>query len=190
MNNSILDRLPQNIISQIVTRNNKKLYIVDYTSTKSNQAGIQFVSELPSDIESFIINNSKSLDITFCVFKNGEMKSDNGKSLPHCEGILMPNIQTDTTWVVLLELKYFKKLKQGSNSRQNAKKQLIATANYLRNHNIIEKKRDVHLIYSSPKFPFSNFEITQSESIDYKKNNLIMCRTNCIEVISDENLTI
>jgi len=191
MKNKVLAKFPG---QDFPSYNTAKIYIMDYTNQTENKRGIEWCDTVPSDIESFVVNNSSSLDITFCAFKENTIKLE-GKETSHCEGILFPTVNSDKTWITFLELKYPKKRNNLGSNLKDAKDQLLFTLDLFRKQGIIEKKRLVHLIFSAPKYtnqtPFENWSMSPSELKELRKTKYAIMRgVNSLEVVSNEKLIV
>lgn len=172
---------------------------MDYTEQTNGVRGIEWSDSAPSDIESFVINNSPLLDITFCAFKENTIKLQ-GEVIEktHSEGTLFPTTNSNKTWIVFLELKYPKKKNLGTNLKK-AREQLLSTLDLFREQEIIEEKRLVYLIFSAPKYnqeskygtPFESWSMQPQDLKDIrKKKYAIMRGVNAFEVVSNEKLKI
>jgi hypothetical protein len=172
-----------------------KIYIMDYTNQTQNQRSIECSTTTPNDIDAFIIHNNMKSEITFCAFSDNNIKLDGEiKERRHCEGVLFPTINNDSTWLVFLELKYPKKKNLGENLK-SAREQLLFTLNLFREQGIIEHKRLVYLIFSAPKYnektPFESFCMKPEDLKILRRTSYAIIRgVNEITVINDLNLEV
>ncbi|MDR1974488.1 MAG: hypothetical protein LBQ31_07420 [Bacteroidales bacterium] len=173
--------------------NTDKIYIMDYTRQTDGDRGIEMSNIPPTDMDAFIIENNPQLEIAFCVFKDGTIKlSGETREKSHCEGILFPANNSDTTWITFLELKYPKKKNLGRELKK-AREQLLSTLDLFREQKIIEEKRLVYLIFSAPKYtnstPFENWSISPHKLKEIRKTKYAIMRgINNIKVISSKTL--
>jgi hypothetical protein len=178
-----------------------EFYIMDYTNQTLKARGIECSNTAPTDIDAFIVNNLSLplLDITFCVFKENSRIIGTTDNVPHCEGILFPTNDTDTTWITFLELKYPKKNNLAPELKE-AREQLLLTLDLFREQGIIAEKRLVYLIFSAPKYnskqgkykpPFESWSISSEELKKIRKTKYAIMRgVNNIQVISVENIKV
>ena len=196
MKSDILEKFPG---QDFTSYSAEKIYVMDYTKQTNGAKGIEWSDSKPLDIDSFVVNNSPLLDITFCAFKENTIKlRGEVKERSHSEGVLFPTINSGKTWIAFLELKYSNR-KQLSDSLKKAREQLLAILDLFRKQGIIEKKRLVHLIFSAPKYnkegkygtPFESWSMEPQELKDIrKKKYAIMRGVNEFEVVSSEKLKI
>jgi len=176
--------------------NASEIYIMDYTDQTGGDRGVECRDDkAPDDIDAFIINNHSLLDISFCAFidKKFKLKESAEKELSHCEGILFPTVNDNTTWIAFIELKYPKKRENLGSNLKEARQQLLSTLKVFREQEIIEAERLVYLIFSAPKYtfktPFENWCMEPGDlRVIRKTKYAIMLGVNSINIISNEKI--
>lgn len=174
------------------------IYISDYTDQTKNdpvKKGVEITSTKPTDIESFLVKNNKSIPFSSIKFDNKSfIDKTTGKTLSQCECICFSAAEYNKgPWVLLLELKYCStNSKYQKVSMEDAKNQLTDTYNYYKQKGMINNKQQCYLVVSFPLFqpPFPNFMNTQSEVRDMKLKKVIFRGVNELKIKSEFKLEI
>lgn len=174
------------------------IYISDYTNQTKNELekkGVEIASIKPTDIESFLVKDSKSVSFSSIKFNNKSFIDETtGNTLSQCECICFSNAEYEKgPWILLLELKYC-----SSNSKYQeanmevAKKQLTDTYNYYKQNGMINSKQQCYLVVSFPFFqpPFPNFINTQLDVKKMKLKKVIFRGVNELKIKSEFKLEI
>ena len=163
------------------------VYIADRTiANKGIQEIITSSDQIP---EAFLLGNSTSLDILVNVHNKNSF-TEGEDSLSQCECAAYQNAATETSWFLLLELKYcHDENKTRSSNLPKAKKQLLATHGYYKEKGIISKKNTSYLIAGFPKItvPFRNKILTPKVVSELKRDENIVIRiANSCQIV-DKN---
>lgn len=168
------------------------IYVADYTEQTQHKRGVEIFDTKPSDIDSFFINNPKSIEIGAVIFDNNSFTYSNGYAKSQCEACLFSNQSNDEGWILFTELKYSIESKNNRNNFKKAIRQLYKTRYYYLEKGIFDKKKNrCYLVVSLPKQgePFSNFVLTPERISDLKiKHNIILKATNSVKILDNKML--
>ena len=186
----ISSSFPNHILKYRFSSDN--IFIADYTEqTKLDlvKRGIEvFTSTAPTDINSFSIINTTSLEIGFIDFDNSSFVCANGNAKSQCECVLFPSVSNVHSWILFCELKYSSNPIKNQRNLVKAIKQLYKTRYYYYQNNVIKQSNISYLIGSLPlqSEPFTNFYITPNFLVDLKrKRNIVLRFKNNVEIRDD-----
>ena len=142
----------------VITDHDSGIYIADYTEQTKNdpvKRGVEITSIKPANINSFLVENSKSIPFSSIKFDNKSFVDDTtGETLSQCECVGFSSAEySKGPWVLFLELKYCNphSIYQKENM-DHAKEQLTDTYKYYKQKGIINNKQQCYLVVSFPCF--------------------------------------
>ena len=157
MKNKILTAFP--VHAKYEEKSTEEIYVVDYTERTKNTEqprSVEIHSVKPDDIDGLYLDNSNILSVSSIVFGEQCVVCNEGRELKHCECVLFPKENDNTTWVLFVEIKDCK-FKNISTYFQETKNQILNTVNEFRNRGIISASKRVSGIISFPRVNKLNF---------------------------------
>ena len=164
----------------------KDLYVADYTNQTNHARGIEIFEENPpSDIEYLKIKNLLNIEIGYIDFDNSSFTFGNNIARSQCECVMIPNVSTETSWILFCELKYSRNNINNQNNIKKAIKQLYRTRYYYYQKSVFENTNTSYLVVSLPKQrpPFLGFSLPPNFLTKLKsKRNTVLKFDNKIEI--------
>jgi len=119
-------------------KDQKEFYVVDFTERTKSAKSVE-VLETP-DIDPLTINNPDKLSITTSIFKPQSLVRENNKEIKQCECIMYPTQNTESTWIIFVEIK---DCKPGNAAVyfNEVKKKFEVNVSFFREKGIIPKKK-------------------------------------------------
>ncbi len=162
------------------------LHLADYTEQTKSAAvkkGIEFFSpNPPSDITFFSLKNESLLSIGYIDFDNASFVNLDGTPKSQCECTIIPDSSDDSSFIILIELKYSTLIKNNPANLSKAIQQLTDTHSYYFNEGIITISNPSYLFASIPpqSIPFAGFALTPAYLLNLKitKNILLSLRND------------
>lgn len=174
------------------------IYISDYTEQTRNESEkkeVEITSIKPTDIESFLVKNNKSIPFSSIKFDDKSFVDETtGNTLSRCECICFSEVEYNKgPWILLLELKYCSTYsKYQKENMEVAKNQLTNTYNYYKQKGMINNKQQWYLVVSFPLLqpPFLNFTNTQLEVKNMKLKKVIFRGVNELKIKNEFKLEV
>lgn len=181
----------------ITTRSVANIYVADFSERTNHLRGVEvsnFHPDCPIDaskkMDCMIIHNAMLIDVDFNIFDDSQFKNADGRDMTHCECCIYPTINHDKSWVIMLEIKDCKP-KNISKYKDVARGQIISTAKYFRDKNIITS----HKVYGVLSFPRSKVSFDSTifgMPPDYKRlkkeYNIAFLASNVVEIVDDTRI--
>ena len=174
-----------------ITDHDSSIYIADCTEqTKDDlvKIGIEITPVKPADINSFLVENNKSIPFSSIKFDNKSFVDDTtGKTLSQCECVGFSSAEySKEPWVLFLKLKYCTPYSRyQKENMDHAKEQLTDTYKYYKRKGIINNKQQCYLVVSFP-----NFVNTQADVRDMKLKKVIFRGVNELKIKNEFKLEV
>ncbi|MDR2272709.1 MAG: hypothetical protein LBF27_17505 [Sphingobacterium sp.] len=172
------------------------LHLADYTEqtkTAPVKKGIEFFSpNPPSDITFFSLKNENQLSIGYIDFDNSSFVNSDGSPKSQCECTIIPNISDESSFVILVELKYSTLIRNNSANLSKAIQQLTDTHSYYFNEGIIKFSNPSYLFASIPpqSIPFRGFTLTPAYLLNLKiSKNIILSLRNDAKIENHKSVS-
>ena len=166
------------------TTEKEEFYVVDYTEKTDSARSVEVLETLSTDIDPLVVLNPAPFDITTTIFKP-QCFMDGDKEFKQCECVMYLTTNTDTSWVVFIEIKDCKP-KNASDYHKEIKEKFIVNIDLFREKGIIPQDKVVYAIASFPRKEKTNFHnhfIKATEWKQFREKHKIMIKgTNKITV--------
>ena len=163
-----------------------QIHVIDLTQRTNSVQSVEIYPAKPPDIDTLLIENPNSLDISATFFKPQCFKDEHGKEPENCEGVFYLTNSTDKTWVLFFEIKD-SKAKNISDYFEKAKKQIIKVVEIFRDKQIISHDKKVFANISFPRRNKTDFynQLIKDPKYFIDEYKIILYGTNKLTIKSD-----
>lgn len=192
MRNRIIESFPNSVFQN---HSDSNIFIADFTKRTGSVRHVEIHTIQPhcpqntgNLMDCFKITNPSNHDLEFNVFDDNQFKDAQGKDIAHCEGCFYPSLNTENSWIVMLEIKDCS-VRNMALYKKDVIDKIIKTKDIFKNLGIINK----HNVYGIASFPrrnktaFNDYifgDIITSTSLS-KAHGITFHATNRIEISED-----
>lgn len=155
-----------------------QIHVIDLTRQTDNRQNIEVYDVRPEGIDTMLMENPNSLDISATFFRPQCFQNAHGREPDNCEGVFYLSESTEQTWILFFEIKDCKQTNI-SHYFVTAKNQIKTVVQIFRDREIIAKERRVYANISFPrrnKTDFYNQLIKPGEAKQWLDNDKIFIR--------------
>ena len=175
---------------------NLNLHVADFTEMSKAlvvKRGLEFFApDPPSDNLCFSLFNPHGLNIGYIDYNNESFVDNNGNPKSQCECVILPDVSTNNTWIVFIELKYSTLIKNNHKNLTKAIQQLLDTHSYYTAESVISTSNPSYLFASIPpqSIPFGGFILSPGYITTLKRTrNIILRLRNDAIIENDQSIT-